>query len=81
MVFFFRASDTIKMYQDDCVPVTHDTIEGAIKWLWDLDRLAGVSKTACVEAVLRACEDKQVSYYFCLCLDGFLVLHALDFSY
>ena len=46
------------------MPVTHDTIEGAIKWLWDLDRLAGVSKTACVEAVLRACEDKQVSITF-----------------
>ena len=46
------------------MPVTHDTIEGAIKWLWDLDRLAGVSKTACVEAVLRACEDKQVSFTF-----------------
>ena len=25
---------------------------------------AGVSKTACVEAVLRACEDKQVSIIF-----------------
>ena len=25
---------------------------------------AGVSKTACVEAVLRACEDKQVSFTF-----------------
>ena len=48
------------MYQEDCVPVTHDTIEGAVKWLWDLDRLASVSNTACVEAVLRACEDKQV---------------------
>ena len=40
--------------------MTHDTIEGAVKWLWDLDRLAGVSSTSCVEAVLRAIEDKQV---------------------
>jgi len=55
-----RASDDILMYQDHCVPVTHDTIELAIKWLWGLDRLATVSNTACVEAVLRAIEDKQV---------------------
>ena len=48
------------MYQENCVPVTHDTIQGAIQWLWDLDRLAGVSNTSCVEAMLRALEDKQV---------------------
>ncbi|XP_053399868.1 von Willebrand factor A domain-containing protein 3B-like isoform X2 [Mercenaria mercenaria] len=54
-----RANDEISMYQDHCVPVTHDTVEGAIKWLWGLDRLASVSKTACVEAVLCAIEDKQ----------------------
>ena len=58
-VLHSRASDNIQMYQEDCVPVTHDTIQGAVKWLWDLDRLAGVSSTACVEAVLRACEDRQ----------------------
>jgi hypothetical protein len=56
----YRANDEISMYQDHCVPVTHDTVEGAIKWLWSLDRLASVSNTACVEAVLRAIEDKQV---------------------
>ncbi|XP_052792048.1 von Willebrand factor A domain-containing protein 3B-like [Mya arenaria] len=54
-----RASDDIKMYQDHCVPVTHDTIEMAIKWLWGLDRLGAVSSTACVESMLRAFEDKQ----------------------
>ncbi|KAL4230601.1 Von Willebrand factor A [Mactra antiquata] len=54
-----RADDQISMYQDHCVPVTHDTIEGAVKWLWELDRLASVSNTACVEGVLRAIEDTQ----------------------
>lgn len=54
-----RADNNITMYQDHCVPVTHDTVEKAIKWLWSLDRLASVSSTACVEAVLRAIEDKQ----------------------
>ena len=60
LYIYYRAADDIKQYQNECVPVTHDTVEGAVKWLWELDRLAGVSSTSCVEAVLRAVEDKHV---------------------
>lgn len=56
------------MYQENCVPVTHDTIEGAIKWLWGLDRLACVSNTACVEGMMRAIEDKQVQVNVLYCI-------------
>ncbi|KAL3878601.1 hypothetical protein ACJMK2_030937 [Sinanodonta woodiana] len=52
-----RATDEVKKYQEECIPVTHDTIEGAVKWLWELDRLSGVSRTACVEALLKAVDD------------------------
>lgn len=56
----------MQMYHPECVPVTHDTIQGAVDWLWDLDRLASVSKTATAEAVLKAMNDQHVSFIFML---------------
>lgn len=52
----------MQMYHPECVPVTHDTIQGAVDWLWELDRLASVSKTATAEAVLKAMTDQHVSW-------------------
>lgn len=52
------------MYNKDCLPVTHDTIEGAVQWLWGLDRLAPVSKTATCEAVVKALQDRNVGPYY-----------------
>ncbi|XP_041356704.1 von Willebrand factor A domain-containing protein 3B-like isoform X3 [Gigantopelta aegis] len=54
-----RASEDMDMYNPQCVPVTHDTVENAIQWMWNLDRLAAVSNTATCEAVLRALNDKN----------------------
>lgn len=61
-VFWFRSADDMQMYHPECVPVTHDTIQGAVDWLWELDRLASVSKTATAEAVLKAMTDQHVSW-------------------
>ena len=61
-----RSADDMQMYHPECVPVTHDTIQGAVDWLWDLDRLASVSKTATAEAVLKAMNDQHVSFIFML---------------
>ena len=49
------------MYSPDCVPVTQDSLEGAVQWLWNLDRLAAVSDTATCEAVFKAMADTSVS--------------------
>lgn len=57
-----RSADDMQMYHPECVPVTHDTIQGAVDWLWELDRLASVSKTATAEAVLKAMTDQHVSW-------------------
>lgn len=54
-----RSADDMQMYHPECVPVTHDTIQGAVDWLWELDRLASVSKTATAEAVLKAMTDQH----------------------
>ena len=56
-----RSADDMQFYQQECVPVTHDTIQGAVDWLWNLDRLAPVSKTATCEAIIRAMTDQNVS--------------------
>ena len=52
-----RSTDDIEMYQSECVPVTHDTIQQAVDWVWALDRLAPVAKTTTCEAVKKASMD------------------------
>ncbi|XP_071086987.1 von Willebrand factor A domain-containing protein 3B-like [Haliotis cracherodii] len=54
-----RACEERDAYSQECVPVTHDTVEKAIQWIWRLDRLAEVSTTATCEAVLHAVTDKN----------------------
>ncbi len=63
VVLIYRSAEDIACYNADCVPVTHDTVGNAVKWLWDLDRLAPVSKTATCEAVLRAVADTNVGLF------------------
>lgn len=75
MYFFIgscRSADDMQMYHPECVPVTHDTIQGAVDWLWELDRLASVSKTATAEAVLKAMTDQHVSW---------MISHLLEKTY
>ncbi|GFR58512.1 von Willebrand factor A domain-containing protein 3B [Elysia marginata] len=47
------------MYSSECAPVSHDTVQNAIQWLWSLDRLAPVSATAAAEGILRALADQH----------------------
>ncbi|CAH1777455.1 unnamed protein product [Owenia fusiformis] len=53
------AEDSVK-YQPEAIPVTKATIEGAINWMWNIDRLAAVSKTATCECVLNAMTDHNI---------------------
>jgi hypothetical protein len=66
----------MQLYHPECVPVTHDTIQGAVDWLWDLDRLASVSKTATAEAVLKAMMDNHVRFCFNDQLDIVILSHV-----
>ncbi|XP_076467947.1 von Willebrand factor A domain-containing protein 3B-like isoform X2 [Babylonia areolata] len=52
-----RAAEDMALYNLECIPLSHDTLEKALQWMWALDRLAPVSNTACAEAVLRAMND------------------------
>ncbi|RUS89184.1 hypothetical protein EGW08_003063, partial [Elysia chlorotica] len=54
-----RATEQLEMYSPECAPVSHDTIQNAIQWLWSLDRLAPVSATAAAEGILRALADQH----------------------
>nr|KAG5692191.1 hypothetical protein BaRGS_008737 [Batillaria attramentaria] len=56
-----RAAEDMQMYSPECMPLSHDTLENAIQWMWNLDRLAPVSNTACAEAVLKALMDHHVN--------------------
>ena len=58
----------MQLYAPECIPLSHDTLENAIQWLWSLDRLAPVSSTACAESVLKAMMDVHVSLSVCLSL-------------
>lgn len=69
--FFSRAAEEVQLYSSECIPLSHDTLENAIQWMWGLDRLAPVSNTACAEAVLRAMMDSHVSQSF-VCLSACL---------
>ena len=55
-------------YADHAVPVTQESVEAAVEWLWSLDRLASVSRTATCEAVLKALQDKNVGGNFIIIL-------------
>lgn len=55
-----RAAEDDVAFAPKAVPVTTEAIDNAIDWVWNLDRLATVSKTASCETVLKALEDKSV---------------------
>ena len=62
ILYVNRSTDDIEMYQSECVPVTHDTIQQAVDWVWALDRLAPVAKTTTCEAVKKASMDPNVRF-------------------
>ena len=62
IILYYRSTDDIEMYQSECVPVTHDTIQQAVDWVWALDRLAPVAKTTTCEAVKKASMDPNVRF-------------------
>ncbi|XP_076446673.1 von Willebrand factor A domain-containing protein 3B-like isoform X2 [Babylonia areolata] len=54
-----RAAEDMELYSVECIPCSHGTLDAAIQWVWQLDRLAPVSNTACAEAVLKALLDRH----------------------
>ncbi|CAL1540981.1 unnamed protein product [Lymnaea stagnalis] len=55
-----RACEDITSFSPECVPVSHDTVENAIEWMWSLDRMVKVANSSVAEAVLRAFEDNHI---------------------
>lgn len=56
-----RCAEDISAYAPECVPVSNDSVQFAIDWLWSLDRLAPTGASNTSEAVLRAASDPNVS--------------------
>ena len=54
----------MECYSNECVPVTSESLEQAVSWLWKLDRIAPVSTTGTCEAVVKAMNDPQVKSLF-----------------
>lgn len=47
-------------WQGKAVPVTKHSLEAAIEWLWELDPMSTVCRTAPTEALLEALFDETV---------------------
>lgn len=48
-------------WQDHAVNVTLDSMEGALNWIWDLNKIVPRSATATVEGIIKALGDQHVS--------------------
>lgn len=48
-------------WQDHAVNVTLDSMEGALNWIWDLNKIVSRSTTATVEGIIKALADQHVS--------------------
>ena len=48
-------------WQDHAVNVTLDSMEGALNWIWDLNKIEPRSATATVEGIIKALADQHVS--------------------
>ena len=48
-------------WQDHAVNVTLDSMEGALNWIWDLNKIVPRSTTATVEGIIKALADQHVS--------------------
>ncbi|PAA54128.1 hypothetical protein BOX15_Mlig010461g1, partial [Macrostomum lignano] len=55
-----RCADEVQYFSTRCQPVTRETVQNAIDWLWQLDRLAPTSPTDTVEGVIRAAADPDI---------------------
>ncbi|NWW91524.1 VWA3B protein, partial [Rhynochetos jubatus] len=56
----WAAQDPMK-WQQKSIPVSEDTVESAVTWLWKLDRMTAASHTSSAEALLEAMSDEAVS--------------------
>ena len=50
------------MYKAECVPVTADSVQEAIDWMWALNRTDPVAPTSTCEALMKAVTDRHVRY-------------------
>ncbi|ELT91033.1 hypothetical protein CAPTEDRAFT_168755 [Capitella teleta] len=55
-----RACEDLEAYSPSCVPVSSESIEGALEWLQTLNRCAPISATATCEAVVKALSDQNL---------------------
>uniref|UniRef100_A0A8C8S3D7 Uncharacterized protein n=1 Tax=Pelusios castaneus TaxID=367368 RepID=A0A8C8S3D7_9SAUR len=64
-IIFSTAQDLVK-WQQKAVPVSEDSVESAVKWLWKLEHMPAVSHTSSTEALLEAISDETIEavYYF-----------------
>ena len=63
-IFLNRSAEDMECYSNECVPVTSESLEQAVDWLWKLERIAPVSTTGTCEAVVKAMNDPQVQRLF-----------------
>ena len=61
MFWITRATEDLASYMKEVVPVSSDSVNGAVKWLWGLSRTDPVANTSTCEAVLKAVSDPNVS--------------------
>ncbi|CAD5114251.1 DgyrCDS3392 [Dimorphilus gyrociliatus] len=54
-----RVAEDIDVFSKECLPVTSECVQRAIKWIWSLDRSSPISATATAEAVQRAVSDQN----------------------
>ncbi|KAH9498636.1 von Willebrand factor A domain-containing protein 3B, partial [Bulinus truncatus] len=52
-----RACEDVHALSLQCLPVSHDTIDAAVQWLWNLNPLEPVAISSVAESVLKAIED------------------------
>ncbi|KAK0045323.1 von Willebrand factor A domain-containing protein 3B-like isoform X1 [Biomphalaria pfeifferi] len=52
-----RTCEDVKSFSKHCIPVSHDTIDAAIQWLWNLNPSEHFAISSVAESVLMAIED------------------------
>jgi hypothetical protein len=60
LLISFRACEDLEAYSKVCVPVSTESIEGAVQWVHCLNQCAPISSTATCEAVVKALGDQHV---------------------
>ncbi|CAH3141058.1 unnamed protein product [Porites evermanni] len=55
-----RCAMDAQCWQDHAVNVTLDSMEGALNWIWDLNKIVPRSATATVEGIIKALADQHI---------------------